>query len=452
MNRIQDREIWKVADVQTLDNGRRTPVIKHWLSDCQQNHAACVGHSARKSQAKVLPTRVIDVQSSPITLHESVANEVGSYAALSYCWGPPGTTNLCTTQGTLESRKSSLFLDGETIPGTLQDAITITGSLGIRYLWIDALCIVQDDVDDWEKEAAKMQTVYANAEVTLAATDSTDCNGGLFHDTKPSLLQFTEKHTYRSRKLFACLEKVESELYRTLDRSPLNQRGWTFQESLLSRRLVHFSDVQLVWECKTQVATEYGLLAWGKGEQSKRPFALLPARGSQSSDGSDTPPAPEDWDALVESFSSRRFTKNEDRVSAMAGVVLLFEAALRDIPLAGLWKRDLAAGLLWYLDTPSESDAPPELTHVPSWSWMSLMNSIRYDPKRRRSVSYGDKSLQRLEIRNAALNWAGTPLTSKISFAWLELSGLVLPYGNVASETRPSNILSTATRETLELV
>ena len=148
-------------------------LAKWWIKTCQDSHSACsrdVGN---------LPYRVIDIGEvdgpQKLRLVESLA-EKEPYIALSYCWGD--SVPLTTTFQNLNERKREILF--QEMPKTFRDAVTITRGLGIRYLWIDALCIVQDRFEDWETHSTQMSVIYANAAVTIAAAHASNTLQGCF--------------------------------------------------------------------------------------------------------------------------------------------------------------------------------------------------------------------------------------------------------------------------------
>jgi hypothetical protein len=139
---------------------------------CQKNHPEYL------PQATHLPTRVIDVgepDGSRLSLYIS-NGAVTKYVALSHCWGQ--VTHLMTTPQSLEAHINGI--EWTSLSQTFRDAVITTRKLGIRYLWIDSLCILQGDVQDWELESGRMADIYAGAHVVLAATYAPDGSIGLF--------------------------------------------------------------------------------------------------------------------------------------------------------------------------------------------------------------------------------------------------------------------------------
>ncbi|KAF2844737.1 heterokaryon incompatibility, partial [Plenodomus tracheiphilus IPT5] len=150
------------------------------------------------------------------------------YITLSHCWGNLSDTqkkSFCTSQENLSSRCSGFHVSE--LPKTFQDAVKVTRALGLSYLWIDSLCIVQsgDNGADWKRESVQMKDIYSQAYMTIAATAAAD-----------SLSGFLDRH-YQPEYIFV------------RDKAPLNQRGWVTQEMVLSRRTVYFSPNQMYWTC-----------------------------------------------------------------------------------------------------------------------------------------------------------------------------------------------------------
>jgi hypothetical protein len=156
------------------------PMAKIWLKECVEKHEHC----SKAELQEVLPTRLLCLSGDRVRLIHSV-NLAGTrlpYATLSHCWGSIEFFKLC---------KENLQDLQECVPeteltNTFCDAIYITRSLGLDYLWIDSLCIIQDDEQDWQRESALMSRVYGGSTINIAAAGSFDGNGGcLYHDVAP---------------------------------------------------------------------------------------------------------------------------------------------------------------------------------------------------------------------------------------------------------------------------
>jgi hypothetical protein len=153
------------------DNDRCFDLIASWLENCRSEH------DCPRNDASTLPTRVIDVDdetTTPLLLQTN--GQKGGYVAISYVWG--ATSKGITLEANFAERLIGMPLDS--LCKTHQDAITITRRLGFKYLWIDALCIIQDSRDYWEKEAAQMFDIYRRSVLTLAATSSNGGDEGIF--------------------------------------------------------------------------------------------------------------------------------------------------------------------------------------------------------------------------------------------------------------------------------
>jgi hypothetical protein len=166
--------------------------MKSWLS----KHAGCLS----KDQSAP-PTRLLALQSLPrvgdlahvnnaseawrgrfqnatCRLVETSTDHKHHYVALSYCWGQ--SLPFMTRQSSLQQHFQEIRF--EQLPKTLQDSLMIARYLEFDYIWIDCLCIVQDDREDWNREAARMANVYSNAALTIAASVSPNCNDGFLYD------------------------------------------------------------------------------------------------------------------------------------------------------------------------------------------------------------------------------------------------------------------------------
>lgn len=233
--------------------------VNSLLKTCLQSHNTCP--STRVSR---LPRRVLAFHASPeghvvVKLQEDVQGR-GQYAALSHCWGEQQTCT--TTKYTLEQRKTGITW--EHIPQTFQDSIVYCLKLGINHLWIDALCILQDDVEDWQSESAKMADIYQNSYITLAATVAKDSNVGCWTTTEETRPEYELSAVPESFPRVLVRERLyhwtDPLTDASMSRYPLISRGWVFQERILSPRILHFCGQELVWECGGLTACECGCI------------------------------------------------------------------------------------------------------------------------------------------------------------------------------------------------
>jgi hypothetical protein len=249
--------------------------MKKWLHMCRTGHKLCnvVDDSTRK-----LPTRLIYVDGSeqatdqlgkkvvrPSTIKLIETSELVQdvqYVALSHCWGPteqmkfrlePNVRKACYER-----------IDFDQLSTNMQHALVITRSLGLSYVWIDSLCIMQGEteeaIEDWKREAKTMGDVYSGAVSTIASTGSASSSGGCFHDRdvsslKPCVVGVSSVEGLNPSAIYARRDDyVDFERY--VDKSPLNTRAWVFQERLLSRRILHFGAEMVYWECCEGAASE----------------------------------------------------------------------------------------------------------------------------------------------------------------------------------------------------
>jgi hypothetical protein len=248
-------------------------LIREWLRVCDKKHTkfGCNGESNQPWQHDVfsnqpwqhrvhdvgdgmkqgwLPTRVLDVGDDKnrnlLRLYCTKPADRGEYIALSHCWGKPTPRERersCTFANNISERCGRI--DFDELAETFQDAVTVTRKLGKRYLWIDSLCIIQGDREDWEREAKLMETVFSTAYCTIAATSAKGPTVG-FLGGRP-VRQCIRVPNASKNVLYFC-ETVDN-FRGDVEEGILNQRGWVFQERALSRRIIHFSDNQTYFEC-----------------------------------------------------------------------------------------------------------------------------------------------------------------------------------------------------------
>ncbi|KAK5121834.1 hypothetical protein LTR85_004709 [Meristemomyces frigidus] len=275
---------------------------------------------------------------------------------------------------------------------TFLDAIEVTRKLGFRYLWVDALCIVQDDTEDWLREAAQMSSIYEGASLTIAATSSKDGQGGCFYDwpTPDTALQSTPLACGRlyvrmfiEHTLDDALHYEEGTLQdlNKIDKLPLVRRKWAFQERTLSRRVVFYTEDELWWECNSQYACECSgiippLDPFEPRNWTKLAFVEMSLGHSPLSGGLYYTPASL-WSRLMEEYSRKFLTYDTDNRPACSAIAKVFHASAgADLGsyCAGLWEHSLPMTLCWWRD-PGPFGKRGSYC-APTWSWASIQAPV----------------------------------------------------------------------------
>lgn len=342
-------------ELMTLDSKRYIPQIREWLGDCRQNHKPWCS-----AQVPYLPTRVVTID--PLLerprLYLSSPGERAPYVASSYCWGDfKGYT---VTESLLDSWRGGLPV--ETMPQTIVDAITMTHSRGFQYLWVDALCIIQDSFADKAHEIGRMRDVYKNASLTIAAASSFSVLDGFL-----GVIQSPALGVRRSDGSISTIHLLRKEFGHTTE--PLNRRAWALQESLLSRRLLTFASTQVHW-CFQRPET-VRLHPKSTDSPPHMPSVIFGVTSTQLHNF-DLPQSVL-WPRLVLEYSKRKLTYDTDRLLAIGRMASELAMIWNDTYLAGLWKNSIIPLLAWGASYFTFQDrVRPTDYQAPSWSWASV--------------------------------------------------------------------------------
>ncbi|RYO97731.1 hypothetical protein DL765_011108 [Monosporascus sp. GIB2] len=355
-------------------------IAKTWLDTCRESHPDCLTVAAAE-----LPTRVIDVGETGSSRGPRLVEtqrRSGEYAALTHCWG--GKINPMLTTHTLGAFLVSLPY--AELPANFRDAITITKRLGLRYLWIDALCILQDSKSDWELESKRMGPVYRDATITISASASTGSTEGILkraEDTpspEPVSLRVSDDEGAQQEVLVSMKDFSEEDLALLDASGPLASRGWTLQESVLSLRLLHYGKRQIYWQCRQGYQAADGVPPGIRYPESSH----YPVFSTLLSSDRGAPPESfsiyhlvMDYYDMVVSLSYREFTYDSDKLPALSGLAQRIHKVLGGDYLAGLWSADFNRGLLWFGDTFTCEHVSEYL--APSWSWAVTNDRICID-------------------------------------------------------------------------
>ena len=368
-------------------------ISRMWLDHCERHHGSRCneqGWSFMTESPDFL--RLIDVKEWRLVELHHKDTRLCRYVALSYIWGEAKNFTLnekTTTQ--LHSKFGLVPCLKQWVPKTIRDAILVVQRMGERYLWVDALCIQQDDRLEKHAQIASMDRIYGRAVATLIAADSLDANAGI-----PGVLP-------GSREVFRPVAKLDNEdnllvhlpNVSNTEKSPWNHRAWTLQERLLSRRLLIFEGGELTWRCRGMTAyedmpgqelgKEPGSFPW---LSIKPQYLGLNARKGYV-DGSITKSRDgrtivvrsgtfTEYVKVIEQYTHRSMTYPEDVLEALAGLLRIFEQCFKYPINHGLPEALLDAAVLWL---PMERLKRRETSDLdlPSWSWAGWVGRVSYE-------------------------------------------------------------------------
>ncbi|KAF2789526.1 HET-domain-containing protein [Melanomma pulvis-pyrius CBS 109.77] len=368
---------------QRAGDGRSISTIKHWLSVCKSSHPKCsTWASLRGARNRHLPTRVLDVgdtKANRVKLYIPADSDTSEYIALSYCWGRSGNPYY-TDQANLQ-RHISEGIELSSLPLTLRDTIELTRQLGVKYLWIDALCIIQKDRDDWIHEASLMSAVYSQALFCISADASADTSSGIFldrsarHGTSVALPWPLEDPNDGLGPMVLHITPDFRSFKDEILTSPLAKRGWTFQERALSARIIHFGSELCYWECKEACIgenEEIGKYSVQDGFFNLKDMLLTSSESSK-------PKLHDKWAWVISQFSSRQLTNASDSFAALEGVATMFgDKNKLGKYYCGLWGDEFLRHLLWSSDRTSSGSLhdKPAVYRAPSWSWAAVQGPV----------------------------------------------------------------------------
>lgn len=335
------------------------PMLKSWLRDCEENHGPSCHGLSRLDNRPVRHFRVIDVQKMCLVQADITVR----FAALSYVWGGP--QELKSEKNNIKKFETPNFLREcyDKIPRTIKDAIQLVSELGERYLWVDALCIVQDDDTVISHLIGVMDLIYGCAAFTIIAGAGSSVDAAL-----PGVQP-------RSRPMKQNIEEISTglklmvlpNLERELLSSTYNTRGWTFQEQILSRRRFIFAASRIYFQCECRIYREdfcpdkpdvvSHLLQ--NSDRSTSLSAYLGWRGGRMYGPGGS------YERLVHDYLSRSLSRDDDIFRAFHGVLNLLESKLGTQFLAGLPKSRLDSSILWAVKRKST-----RRKGFPSFSWL----------------------------------------------------------------------------------
>ncbi|KAI0547954.1 heterokaryon incompatibility protein-domain-containing protein [Xylaria curta] len=466
---LSERTIWQSPLIDDYENGTSSlssfQVAKAWLHDCVTSHEVC----SRGHASAVLPTRVVDV--GDVTHDPFLFESKGvyhSYCALSYCWGTSSDKHKTTSKNLQQYHTA---IPPHELPRTLLDAIHVARGMGFKYLWIDALCIIQDDHDDWLREAVKMTQVYANATLTITTSVGKGSDDGLFRphpdgffnpqqlhlrlpkrDLIREILSVRDSHLSvvrpaRSLSYLALYPDANFPFMGVMG-SPIEARAWTLQEQILSKRVLYYGNGVILWECLDATASEHdpdgrrGAIQFPDNMKAKTYFHSHMESESKnkilSTNRVETNPEALDADEhfaaycrLLGGYGNRLVTNPSDRITAILGLGQIMQKVSGNEFIGGIWKGDYAlASLVWFLEMPS----PKERTRkFPTWSWASILP----DSEIRVSNNVGEAE--------TALHWTAKVISFDVQsdIAQTEINGSITLRGRLGKLKDDENYMRT---------
>jgi hypothetical protein len=452
--RLAARPFWGCTKKLTFMT--RCSLIRNWLQECRANHTDCL---AGPSLEIKLPVRLIDIGQSlgHISMSLVSVTELDSprYVALSHCWGDPSLV-LSTTRAKVAEFNHHINIGA--LPQTFRDAVAITQAINVRYLWIDSLCIVQDDPDEWAQEAEKMASIFQNAYLTVCAAGARSCKEGCGVSTQfsPAVhvdIPSTAKENSRDSRNAAGLRQlcVRRRGWRqvlehcvAVRQFPIHSRGWIFQETLLSRRVIYFTpESQFYWQCCSLFESEDGIL------HSGIPDNTVPSSAERLCEPSDRfdklqndELAPNIWNEWMRDYFAREFSVKQDRLPALAGATALYQKITGDVPVIGMWKRHLPLQLGWRVRCLRLNDSqlkPPRYgqkdASFPSWSFFSIKHhgAVELRTSRRQANSeymfdFECDPVWEAGILDIQVTWTGKPLVSALREGIITTRTIIRPF------------------------
>lgn len=385
----------KFAEEGTNDRHGTRSLAQYWLKKCMQDADGRHGLCNRLGE-EYLPTRLLDVryalEEGKVRLvcpTEQPASFTSSrqYASLSHCWGSWGAKENPVLLGTNLVDRKTAGLPWSALPKTFQDAFNIASWLGLDWLWIDSLCIVQDSKADWQTEASFMDRVYMNAEVNISADSGEDSRAGCF--AKRENIEVIPFEFAAAQTLHSWVVTTQN-LFDWMKSATSLSRAWIHRERQLARRILHFTEKELVWECcghgNACFASESIPGGLGSDEtlfngeakfQNKR--ADVDIRTARTEDAKEYAKKLQHlhdlWNSTCQGLSSKSVTYATDMPIILSSLAREFHQMIPDDEyVCGLWRSTLPQSLTWWV--PGDKSEGEDYI-APSWSWLCADSRVK---------------------------------------------------------------------------
>lgn len=344
---------------------------------------------------------------------------------LSHCWG--GVECLSLTTDNHDLLKNGIPFDD--LPLLYQEAIRVTRYLGVRHLWIDSLCIIQqgDGHTDWRHEATLMNEVYSNSFCNISAANAPNGHYSMFSERDPGALYPDDIDIRLNGRLIPHRVLDYRFWEKEVSHALINTRAWVFQERLLSPRVLHLGERQILWECENKDAAE--IYPEDLPVDLSRSFKRF--KGFTLDDAA-TAKASGDlriylyWAEIVKAYTACHLTFPSDRLIALSAVAKRMTGIHGDEYVAGMWRRYLERELIWsvsvrHADRSPSSNWTPPAYRAPSWSWASTEGNI--NPGLPDVGAAGTL----IQVHDYNLDYATGDRTGLVTGGWLRLWGVLKP-------------------------
>ena len=345
--------------------------LRTWLAECDSSHSLC-----RRGHASFIPSRLIQLNVRKGKAYPRLVDTVKGvpyvWCALSYVWG--GDQKLKTTAKTLQAYQESL--PWSELPATFRDAVQVTHGFEILYLWIDVFCIIQDDQADLARELRSLPQIFQDAYLTIEASCARSVNEGFldyrgfFYQRFPPIRLCIQEESTGLRGEVIMVDTDSPAGNMLMFKNPIDTRAWTYQESLLTSRLLQYTNFGLIWRCKTCGFFQDSVSE--KPEDDDADNMTSPIHEAAHGNLPSKEGRLVRWAEIVEEFASRRVTSSSDKVMALSAIARVYADANHDSYLAGLWRQNLIFQLLWKHEGGPEVVRRPQKYRAPSWSWLAV--------------------------------------------------------------------------------